>query len=47
MRVKLYRIVSRRVRATPAAEPEEEESRARAEAECGEGHGPAAPDQSY
>ena len=46
MRVKFYRIVSRRVRATPAA-PEEQESHARAEAEGGEGHGPAAPDQSY
>lgn len=46
MRVKLYRSVSTRTRATPAA-PEDEEGHARADAEGHEGHGPAAPNQSY
>jgi hypothetical protein len=47
MRVKLDRIVSTRTRATPAAVPDEQERRGGDCAKGGEGHGPAAPDQSY
>ncbi|MFL6254890.1 MAG: hypothetical protein ACJ74T_07695 [Pyrinomonadaceae bacterium] len=47
MPIKLYRIVSTRTRAKPATAPEEQEPHSRADAEGGEGHGPAAPDQSY
>ena len=46
MHVKLYRIVSTRTRATPAA-AEQQEGQACAEAEGSEGHGPEAPDQPY